>query len=278
MELNDIEGGMRLSKAEGWNQTQNDWKLFLENPENVCVAAAWDKKIIGTTTVINYSNKVAWIGMVLVDKEYRGRGISKSLLANVYEKLNSSQSIKLDATPAGQQVYKQFGFAEEYLVARMTNASMKNLPAVDGNDILPEPAQLKHIPEIIALDELVFGANRKSLVEYLVKEYPGNAWILKRHNSVAGFVLGREGNKYHHVGPVMASNIHDAKMLIKKSLENLTGQSIVVDVLCDKEDLFNWLESIGFIKQRHFIRMYKNKNPFPGVIEKQYLIAGPEFG
>jgi hypothetical protein len=51
--------------------------------------------------------------------------------------------------------------------------------------------------------------------------------------------------------------------LITKSLEKLAGQSVVVDVLCDKEDLSNGLESIGFVKQRHFIRMYKNKNPFP---------------
>jgi GNAT superfamily N-acetyltransferase len=278
MQLSDIEMGMRLSRAEGWNQTEKDWKLLLENTENVCMAAEWDNKVIGTTTAINYSNDVAWIGMVLVDKDYRGRGISKLLLTNVFEKLDSCKSIKLDATPAGQQVYKKLDFADEYLVARMTNTSVKNLSSADDNDIIIEQVQLKDIPEIIALDELVFGANRTRLIEYLVKEYPNKAWMLKRNNSIAGFALGREGNKYHQIGPVMASNTSDAIMLITKSLEKLTNQSVVVDMLCDKENLFNWLESIGFIKQRHFIRMYKKENPFPGVIDKQFLISGPEFG
>ena len=278
MDLNDIESGLRLSGAEGWNQTEKDWKLFLESPGNVCLAAEWDTKVIGTTTAINYSNQVVWIGMVLVDKEHRGRGVSKTLLTNVFKELDSCQSIKLDATPMGQQVYKKLDFADEYLVARMTNMSIRDLPFGYDDDILPEPIQVKHIGEIISMDELVFGTNRIPLIEYLIKEYPGKAWMLSRNNRIAGFALGREGNKYHQIGPVMASNSEDAKMLITKSLAKLIDQPVVVDVLCDKEDLIDWLNSIGFIKQRHFIRMYKKENPFPGIISKQYLIVGPEFG
>ena len=77
MQLDDIASGMRLSSAEGWNQTQKDWKLFIETRGNVCLVAEADNKVIGTTAAMNYSNKVAWIAMVLVDKEYRGRGVSK---------------------------------------------------------------------------------------------------------------------------------------------------------------------------------------------------------
>src|SRR6266487_5380214 len=110
MELNDIENAMKLSNAEGWNQTEKDWKLLIENPQNTCLIAEIDSKVIGTTTAINYSNEVAWIGMVLVDKEYRGLGVSKLLIENILKKLESCKSVKLDATPVGQQVYKKFGF------------------------------------------------------------------------------------------------------------------------------------------------------------------------
>src|SRR5690349_6739087 len=98
MQLSDVEAGMRLSTAEGWNQTEKDWKFFIENPQNICVVAETDNKIIGTTTAINYADQLAWIGMVLVDKNYRGRGLSKMLLENVLEKLKHVKSIKLDAT------------------------------------------------------------------------------------------------------------------------------------------------------------------------------------
>ncbi len=160
----------------------------------------------------------------------------------------------------------------------MTNTSMKNLPAADEYDLLPEPVQLKHIDEMVALDKAVFGAERKQLIEYLIRENPGKAWIIKHDNRITGFALGRKGNKYHHIGPVTASSFIDAKVLITKALNELENKPVVLDVLCDKEELINWFNTIGFIQQRQFVRMYKNENPFPGMTDKNYLISGPEFG
>ena len=97
---------------------------------------------------------------------------------------------------------------------------------------------------------------------------------MKRNNRITGFTLGRVGNKYQHVGPVAASNTTDAKILITGVLKKLTNQAVVVDVLGDKEYLLTWLSSIGFIKQRHFIRMYKKENT-PGITSNNYLIARP---
>ena len=87
--------------------------------------ATTGNKIIGTTTAINYANELAWLAMVLVEKTYRGKGISKLLLENVLEKLDSFKAIKLDATAAGQKVYTGFGFKEEYQVTRMVNTAVK---------------------------------------------------------------------------------------------------------------------------------------------------------
>jgi len=277
MELSDVVSGMKLSNAEGWNQTEKDWELLIENAGNVCMVAEWNNKVVGTTTAINYSNNVAWIGMVLVDKGYRGQGVSKALLANIFKKLGHCKSIKLDATPEGQKVYKKLDFKDEYSIVRMLNSSITDVPNLEG-DTLPEPVQVKHIGEIIALDEFIFGANRTQLIKYLVNEYPEKAWLLKRNDQITGFALGRDGNKYHQVGPVMASTINDAKILASKALNKLIGQPVIVDVLYDKDDLVNWFNSIGFVKQRPFMRMYKKENPLPGIAGRQYLIGGPEFG
>ncbi len=273
----DICHGMRLSMAEGWNQTENDWKLFIENPNNVCLLAEADGKVIGTTTAINYANEEAWIGMVLVDKSYRGLGISKALLTEIFEKVACYKSIKLDATPAGQRVYQKFGFKDEYFIARMTNLSLKNLPTIDS-DIQPEPIQSKDIEQIIAFDEIVFGANRRQLIEYLLKECLDKGWLLKRDNKIEGFVLGRAGSRYHHVGPLAALNSNNAKLLFSEAMKNLIDRPIVIDVLWNRKQLVSWLNKMGFVKQRHFIRMFKNVNPLPGETDMQFLICGPEFG
>ena len=272
----DIVHGTELSNAEGWNQTENDWRLLIQSPQNICLVAEYNEKIIGTTTAINYSNEIAWIGMVLVAKEYRGQGVSKSLLTNILKRLDRFRSIKLDATPEGQHVYKKFDFKDEYVITRMAIASMKNLSADD--DVLPMPVQFEDADKISALDEFVFGANRAELIKWLIKEYPHKAWLILRSNEIVAFALGREGKKYHQVGPVFSSSINDAITLIGRALKELAGLHVVVDVPRDKEDLLHWLHSIGFARQRDFVRMYKRENPIPGIISKQYLTCGPEFG
>jgi hypothetical protein len=50
MQPGDIVNAMNLSNAEGWNQTEEDWKLLVESPQNVCLLAECNQKIIGTTT------------------------------------------------------------------------------------------------------------------------------------------------------------------------------------------------------------------------------------
>ena len=278
LESADIGQALRLSKAEGWNQTEKDWQLLIQNSGNVCLAAEIGGKIAGTATAINYENNVAWIGMVLVDRQYRGQGLSKRLLSALFEQLKSCRSIKLDATPAGQPVYRKFGFKDEYLIHRMTSDSVSLKSLSDENTSFAEPVHLNNIPEIVDLDKQVFGANRKQLIEFLVKNYTDNAWMIKRNGKITGFALGREGTRFFQVGPVLASTILDAKNLIVKSLRLLEGQQAVVDILEDKVELTEWLETLGFVKQRHFIRMYRNDNPYPGIPGNHYLIAGPEFG
>lgn len=230
-------------------------------------------------TAINYNNEVAWIGMVLVNRNHRSKGISKMLLSALFEQLHSCKSIKLDATPAGQPVYQKFGFKDEYLIHRMTAipVSAKG-PRGFGGEQLPQAVHFNDSPEIVEYDKRVFGADRKQLIEFLIKDYPDNALILKRDGQISGLALGRKGTRFHQIGPVMAPTTEDAKKLIIASLEKLEGQPVVIDVLDDKQDLIDWLVEAGFTKKRHFVRMYQNENPYPGMRENHYLIGGPEFG
>ena len=278
MHPGDIAGAMKLSTAEGWNQTENDWNFLIENSKNICVIAEHSDKIIGTTTAMNYSGNAAWIGMVLVDKEFRGQGVSTSLLTEVLKKLTSFKSVKLDATPAGRNVYKKFGFRDEFEIVRMTNLSMENISVKNDEKIFPEHIELKHLNEIIDFDKNIFGVKRSSLIKYLLSQYPQKAWMIKRNNLITGIALGRAGNKYHHIGPVFAADIIDAKNLINSVLNELKNKSVVVDVISEKNDLIGWLKLNGFSTQRKFVRMYKEQNLFPGNVSNQYLICGPEFG
>ena len=277
MVLSDMDSLMKLKDAESWNQLEKDWALLINYPESVNLVAVLDDHIVGTITAINYANTVAWIGMMLVDRDYRGRGISKLLLLDAIDKLKKCKSIKLDATPAGRPVYLKLGFIDEYTLYRMTNPSVSKISLSD--DLLEtKQAGPEDIPEIAAFDKKVFGADRTELIRRLFETCPELAWIIKENNRVAGFCLGRRGQNFTQIGPVYASSAKGAKALIRSAINQITGQAVVVDIPAERSETERWLEACGFISQRPFERMYLSNNPHPGIIENQYLISGPELG
>lgn len=278
MNLEDALPALNLSMQEGWNQTEKDWAFLIGNSLNVCLLAEYENKVIGTTVAITYSDDVAWIAMVLVDKLYRGHGLSKTLLNTVFDSLAEYKSIKLDATPKGLLVYKKLDFKEEYSIVRMVNSFYQHQPLISDPNRMISEFKSADLEEMIDLDSTIFGSNRAQLVEYLVKEYPEKAWSIKQENLITGFTLGREGSRYHHIGPVIAMDGKDAQCLLMKALEELNHKAVVLDVPEDKLDILKWLNSIGFVEQRRFTRMYKNANTLS--IRQQYLFAitGPEYG
>ena len=278
LDLQDVEQALQLSEAENWNQTEKEWELLIGNKQNICVAAVIGGKLIGTATVINYENKVGWIGMVIVDKEYRGQKISNLLLSGIIENSKNIISLKLDATPAGQPVYQKFDFTSEYFVYRFISMSVfKNEvhfePVVSVERAVPE-----NLDEITGFDKKIFGANRKQLIRFLIRNFPEMAWILRLNGQIKGIALGRKGNSFHQVGPVFASSSDFAKILILKSLEDIESQPAIADIPEHQPELINWINTLGFTKQRYFVRMYRNVNAYAGLIENQFLICGPEFG
>ncbi len=273
----DLDQALDLSVTEGWNQTMKDWRLLLDNPLNVCIVAEKDNRVAGTATALNHGNRVAWIGMVLVDKLLRGQGAGKMLLESIIERLNDVPSVKLDATPAGEPLYRKLGFADEYKIFRMTcNNHLFKPENFSTHGLLPVTKD--SLADILALDRIAFGTDRSYLLENLLTHYPEKAYQVKTSGKTEGFILGRDGSRFNYIGPVIASSTEEARDLISKVLGSLNSQPIALDVTEDKTDLIRWLESIGFIKQRHFIRMYLKSNHWPGRKENQYLISGPEFG
>ncbi len=277
MLLSDLASAFSLSKAEGWNQTEKDWTFLLTNPGNICLASSKKGKIVGTVTALVHSKKLAWIGMMIVDKELRGFGIGKQLMTSIIGKLSHIESVKLDATPAGLPLYKKLGFIEEYDLFRMINPEV----TLTDNHLSPKKPFVMDsdgFTSLLNFDEKVFGCGRVSLLNYLFMNYPEKAFIIDKSGKTEGYILGRKGYRYEYIGPLIAYSQKSAVTLFKEGLRNLGKRPAAIDVPGIQKGFLNWLESVGFTKQRSFTRMYLGKNNYPGEIKNQYLISGPEFG
>ena len=89
MTVADIPLGMGLRQQAGWNQTESDWRRFLELQPDGCFVAEWEGKPVGTTTTCLFDD-IGWIAMVLVEKAARHRGVGTQLVEQAIEFLSSA--------------------------------------------------------------------------------------------------------------------------------------------------------------------------------------------
>jgi len=274
MNRGDIPAGLSLCRTIGWNQLARDWELFLQASPSGCRVAVKDNKVVGTVTTIKYQQSFSWIGMVLVNPECQKQGIGKQLLNEALIILQNEETVKLDATPAGREVYLKLNFKDEYPISRMktivTAESLEESPAM--------PVSESDLASISSFDSTVFGADRRFLLEWTWQGAPQYSFVIKEKNEVLGYCMGRRGYHFIDIGPVAAKDITIAKSLVSSALKNCIGEAVIVDALHFQPAWLAWLESIGFTEQRPLIRMYRGKNNFPGIPEKQFSILGPEFG
>jgi GNAT superfamily N-acetyltransferase len=272
----DIPAGLSLCRHAGWNQLARDWELFLKlNPKGCRVALDIAGNVIGTVTTLPYQHHFTWVGMVLVDPDHRREGIGTQLLVEALAIARHDHTVKLDATPAGREVYLKLDFVDEYPITRMRLAR----PVSQNMTTFPcRPIETAGFPEILKLDREVFGADRQLILESIFEAAPQLAFLVEEEGNLKGYCFGRPGYNFFHLGPVIASDSRDAFSLLSTVLQRNRGKELIIDVLQHHTEFIEGASSLGFVEQRPLIRMYRGANGYPGDPKMQFAILGPEFG
>lgn len=187
--IEDIPEAMQLKDAAGWNQTTSDWTRFLSASPDGCFVAECEGRVVGTATSIVYEGRFAWIGMVIVDSQYRGQGIGTALLERTVCFLDSRSVLcmKLDATPQGKPVYEKFGFVSEYDIERWKLKRRRR-----ANSAGKASAEIE---DVLRLDREIFGADRSGILRSLTEAAPDFALVARQEAGVAGYTFGRRGSR-----------------------------------------------------------------------------------
>ena len=271
----DIPAGLNLCRLAGWNQLARDWELFLQINSKGCRVGVDDAgNVIGTVTTIPYENHFTWVGMVLVNPSKQRQGVGTRLLHEALELNAHLDTIKLDATPAGREVYLKLGFVDEYKIVRMPGRPITtNHPKPGARRVM-----INDFPSLLKFDREVFGADRQSVLEWNFKGAPQYAFIVEEQGRIQGFCLGRPGYDFDQIGPIIANDTDVATQLLTSALLQAADKPIVVDILTHTTEWVTFVSSLGFTESRQLIRMYRGSNNHPGVPQKQFAILGPEFG
>jgi GNAT superfamily N-acetyltransferase len=279
----DIGDGLRLCRMNGWDQVARDWERFLTPPCDA-IAAVRGGLVLGTCAAIPYGAVFGWIGMVLVDPAAQGQGLGAALLRHAAEMLFGVAAIRLDATPAGHPLYVKQAFVEEARLRRLERApatfevpsSLDEGHQSDGEGI--RKMTNVELTEVQQMDALVFGAPRGELLDWMYRGAAEYAWVARRCGELTGYILGRHGYQFEHLGPIVARDGRTAAALAGACLSGHSDRAFIIDATCHDAKWAGFLERARFREQRPFIRMYRGGQPPFGEPHHQFAVTGPEFG
>jgi GNAT superfamily N-acetyltransferase len=276
----DIPAGMRLKEIAGWNQTEADWQRFLNASKDGCFVAETDGAVRGTAATISFERRFAWVGMVLVDPAYRGRGIGTALLEKsiAYLDFMGIPAIKLDATPAGKPIYEKLGFVTEYEIERWTLQRSAESVAANRPAERPDRMPTPRVEQILRADREAFGADRSALLRSVHNSNSRFTTGLWNAGRMEGYAFGRQGSFADHLGPWIAKNEVAASQMLERFLSRSAREVVVADCAMTSAFAKSLLEAVGFTYSRSLTRMYRGSNRHPGRPEWLCAILGPEFG
>ena len=276
----DIPAGLRLCRASKWNQIEGDWRHFLTAAPHGALAAVENDQVIGTVATLPYG-PFAWISMVLVDPASRRRGVGTELLERGLALIADPVVARLDATPAGEPLYRKLGFAGEYALTRwfLDASRVDERPgaAVSRMRTVRSLAAADW-PMIRTIDAGAFGASRVALLTRLASEAPEYGWVAERDGRVRGYLFGRHGQVREHLGPLVADAVETAADLLDACLDAHAERAVFLDAPDDQQAWRAMLLGRGFAAERSFLRMHRGPLTTPGDPSIVYAITGPEFG
>lgn len=258
--VDDVPQCLELSSEAGWNQTNRDWIRLLTLSPDGCFGLDSDGRLAATATVACYGTALAWIGMVIVRRVCRGRGLARILLRHAldYAAGKGIACVKLDATDLGEPVYRKLGFQPEIGVERWVREPAPlaaPLPALDDGTL------------DLALDRQTFGADRSTLL-----------WLLELEGCLAtadgSYAMERPGARAVFLGPSVTRQSHGGAPLFTHLLAGHAGRTVFWDRFSANAAVE---PDLGFQRARSLLRMYKGER-LDGDPSRQFALAGFELG
>ncbi|CAN7541610.1 GNAT family N-acetyltransferase [Rhizobium sp. LjRoot254] len=262
-----IEGAHALSRQAGWPHRLADWEMALALSTGV--VGLDNEKVVGTTLTTRYGADCATINMVVVDETMRGRGFGRRLMEAGLDAARG-MPCRLIATREGLPLYEKMGFRQVGTILQHQGFCA----AVDA-PVDVERAQPGHLPEIAALDQDAFGADRGGLISYLANI--GRFAVIRRDGYVVGFSAIRSFGRGDVIGPVVAENAEDARKLILFQIAARRDAFLRIDTT-GASGLSSWLVERGLVHVGGGTAMQRGDQAGKLSHAKTFALANQAFG
>ena len=192
-----ITGAMALSVEAGWNQTPDDWALFigLGRTRGIFV----EGELIATAAALPYEPRLGYVSMVLVTPRYRNRGIATAMLRQAVDDLENracTRDARCDSGRCGD-------LSPPWLCRHLSIAALARRRGQGPRRGAAAGGARGRSKVWSRSTAAAFGAARS----FLIRDFLGRAGT-RALVSDAGFVVRRKGFRADQIGPLVAADAH----------------------------------------------------------------------
>jgi [ribosomal protein S18]-alanine N-acetyltransferase len=282
----DIPDVLGLAGLAGWNQVAEDWGLFIDLSPEGAFGMERGGRVVATSTAVAYGRDFGWVGMMLVHPDERRKGLGAKMLEEAISFLLGRGCLPaLDATDMGKPLYEKFGFRDLFAVERWAGT------AAASPDPDPPCRWLgsAEVDGVLPLDRESFGADRAAVLRGLLGREGTAGFVLERGGEAEGFIAGRPGKNFFHLGPWVSRSPEAAEGLLRATLAAVPGAAVCVDIPAPNEAARSIARAAGLAPARTLWRMVRwgseaIQGPAAGGIppggrpDRVYGLAGFEWG
>jgi hypothetical protein len=182
------------------------------------------------------------------------------------------RTIRLDATPLGEPLYRKLGFEAQYELGRF--AIRASFPRITQTHEPPAPRE--EWPACCRLDQIVTNTDRSSFLLALFAERPQEVRVIRRGGAVVGFVTARRGCRAWKIGPCIATS-EAGPLLLEQALRRFHDRPAYLDIPLTHQAAKVLVTQAGSFQQRTLLRMCRGE-PVVERVEQLWASSGPEKG
>lgn len=247
---------------EGWRPTQySSEACFKADPQGYFLLFLNDKPIASLSAVCCPDAKIAFLGLYIVRKPYRGQGFGRILWDTIVAPLKEEgYMLGLGALPKDKDFYGKIGFTvvgtDQVWVCSdqisFTPNTADNIKQIEASDF----------EKLVHFDKELSGYDRKNfLYDWIFK--PGtNAFMVVNDNEVLGYGVisdkisaTPDENTGCRIGPLYSASSDVAKSLLEHLIASVSNRPISIDAPESNQACTQLLEALDFNKVCELVSM-----------------------
>ena len=269
----EVSTAVSWAANEGWNPGLLDAECFSTVDPDGFFCAEMDGRIVGTISVVNYSDRFSFYGFFVVDPAYRAKGIGMRLYHYAMQHAGS-RVVGCDGVVAMVANYEKSGGLFLYY----NNARYEGI----GGGKVPEelvPVGDVNFDELAAYDAAHFPARRERFLRCWIGQ-SGHYGLAKLDSggNIAGYGVRRVCHKGHKIGPLFARDRATAERILNGLVAGIPGEQFYLDIPVPNAAAVALVQDRMMVPVFYTARLYSTRDPVPLPLDEIFGVTTFELG